>query len=1552
MSKPQQNDDTLELDDILSQPVKDKERMAAFMMRKLAENKAPQNENLFGNFKVDFNVDFEVPLIKKPKPKPKTPETQKQPLRELPSSAPEQANKPPVDQASSENQPQEKSPALSPIRRHSLRRSGNVPGSDKLRRHAIRRRSRSCGRQLLPEFDEASNLTRSFSSPVNFMPGVSSTPCAEKPNEKAEMPAEEIAKDLAGKQTEEPTTNQAEQPAEKHLQPEVKSPARTSSLANEIAQICKERQSSFHNNVLQLDYSGRAPYSRPDTPPSPSVALRRTYTMENGPAPGQLLLSPSQRNCVVKLKKSHQEIVVPNTPPPPSYEPAWQSQPQPDFVVPETQPQDLGELVQTLSRSVSSPIVVINAANPNLSVRRDSLQVGSLPASPVAATSSIPAASSAKRPAAISSPKHSAAVPSPKPKGLTPRTVENVDAIMTDDDSDEQPSTVALNLAPPGGNTTRQRRLRSYYRDRVTGEAQESSMRLLNLHRSVNANAKKSRGRKTNVQLNKAPSAPINGEQFAIELTRMSNYEILDLRKRNSLNEVYPLDGHRKPSSEEKDNLEERIQRELERRKIMDVQDGLPGKPSSTDSEDSVEWVPLPRKKPGRGKSKEIPNRRSRSQRRELPMSKELQNYLRLSSTMETRRKLSREGKRSLYTKGDSNVEDFDSSSPVKLPRLSRSIQIVPPPPLSLRYSQSMQCERRSRKFDFDDVVMSAPPEFHDKPSDDTIEIAPPPPQYVVNTRMRSTFGRKSNKEDLVSPPQEYEGQNGDVEQPRRSHAMTKPSLQFNSRGRRTRDNEVVPPPLEYIEPPEYVENGEHKCNDEQQMSLRCIGKKSVQSYPTGQETRVETHLLEYSEALKPAENDGDDSDDEQPRRSQSKGKKSQRSETTERNAKKDKVVPPPLEYNETFLSNSKGKEAKKVTTPPEFSEPLEPAENDGDDSDNEQPRRSQSKGKKSQRSETTERNAQKDKVVSPPFESNETSLSNPKGKGTRKDTTPPEFSEPLEPAENDGDDSDNEQPRRAQFKGKKSQRSETTERNAQKDKVVPTPLESNETLLSNPKGKGAKKVTTPPEFSEQLEPAENDGDDSDNEQPRRAQFKGKKSQRSETTERNAKKDKVVPPPLEYIETTDRLSRNLSNGYKSAPADAIQAEETIEKSEHMESLRVNTPTPPPDPKARDVPSNSRSAVGYNSEDDVPSTSRTALEALQRSQQESKTQPQIVSNADVVFKKPTAPAPKAKKPKKTEVDKLKLRKLPVEMDEDDINTSGIRRSKRGHVPLQNTWCHTMDPRTFSFMRDFLEPPSQNSKLKKANTSKAKKTSVTQSMPTLPQNSSVSRGRGPVVDRGPLCSSTPRNPETGLGAIPNSESLGVTPLIWEDTPVQAVSTEGPRKRGRPRKREEVVQSETETEPEPVTATEPEPVALTPSRNGQQEPFLYSITPARDEQEEASIRLMNWLRGVGNAHPTGSMADESASVSPANDLVFSKVDGIDYAFYKTKDKASLGYMRFQPHQARNKKRAKVYALKFIVQFGEFAVQTIPLGEEEETAAILCVGDMIEIDRGRISH
>lgn len=41
---------------------------------------------------------------------------------------------------------------------------------------------------------------------------------------------------------------------------------------------------------------------------------------------------------------------------------------------------------------------------------------------------------------------------------------------------------------------------------------------------------------------------------------------------------------------------------------------------------------------------------------------------------------------------------------------------------------------------------------------------------------------------------------------------------------------------------------------------------------------------------------------------------------------------------------------------------------------------------------------------------------------------------------------------------------------------------------------------------------------------------------------------------------------------------------------------------------------------------------------------------------------------------------------------------------------------------------------------------------------------------------------------------------------------------------------------------------------------------------------------------------------------DLEFTNLDGIEYAFYKTKEKATTGFMRFQPYQVRDTKRAKL--------------------------------------------
>jgi len=77
----------------------------------------------------------------------------------------------------------------------------------------------------------------------------------------------------------------------------------------------------------------------------------------------------------------------------------------------------------------------------------------------------------------------------------------------------------------------------------------------------------------------------------------------------------------------------------------------------------------------------------------------------------------------------------------------------------------------------------------------------------------------------------------------------------------------------------------------------------------------------------------------------------------------------------------------------------------------------------------------------------------------------------------------------------------------------------------------------------------------------------------------------------------------------------------------------------------------------------------------------------------------------------------------------------------------------------------------------------------------------------------------------------------------------------------------QSEPDAEPEEAMAS-----CVTPFRNDHDpetepepdpEPNVPPATPLRDEQEEASIQLMHWLRGVRDFQPTPGMSDENASV-----------------------------------------------------------------------------------------
>ncbi|XP_015037554.2 uncharacterized protein Cenp-C isoform X3 [Drosophila pseudoobscura] len=1285
MSKPKKDKTALELDDILSEPITNSQKLAAFLQRKAAEAQKPKNDLVFGN--LSFDLDFDVPVIRKP---------QSEAANETPAS---DVAHPPPNVASYENlPPQSGRNSPSPTRRRPPRRSGtggHVPGSDQLRRHAIRRRSQSCGRrQLLQDFDDAANLTRSSSSPFPFVPEISSTPnCNDKI--------------LENQPQSRPLTQPQPQPAS-DAQP-INRLASNAAFAAEIAEICEQRFALFENSMAQMDHKGDAPSARPVSRPLTPSERHRTYTIEKRSIPAQLLPSPSSPNISLSKKpvvrvRRFDTLLSPGTTNS-LHQSERVSAPVEECYVPETQPQQsqqLAEIVHSLSRNSSVVVIPLGGA---FSPKPDAVRPLAQTHSPVVSQ----AGAAAARTVPVGTPESSSPTASAdthkslKSKTVSPhrtlQIVEDLDAILTDDESDEQPSGCALNLAPTGGNTTRQSRIRKR-NNRKASDDQESSMKLLNLHRSNKSSKSKSKGA-TAPRLNKAPSAPINGEQFAKELQRMSNYEILDLRKRNSLGRVYPLNGHRKHSAEQQEVLEQNIQWELIRRNLPTETEteALPSSVSlqhkELDYREEATDMPPPAplgfkdnsQRESRGQSKDRRERPSRSRRREAPMTAELINYMAISKTMETRRKSSRNYcKRSLYTKGNSEVEDVDSVSPEKQLRFSKTCQeptpggarsmqshdvgeeeipIVPPPPRSLRYSQCLRDLRHSSKSDFDEVMATA---------------------HVLD----------------------------DGDNPR-----------SQSNGQKNILDEIAPPP------PEYNDNTEEDGVDVQ-------GKSSFTM-----------------------------SSDAQPRLSN----------TSVRHRRKEQISPLPSE-------------------------------------------------------ERAEIDDQSDRITN--------------GNGRRSKRSP-----------------------------------EKNEAERQ-----------NETVVSRMSKNRSRRLSRMANQEEDIgEPAGNTMDDD--------------------------------------ATTDR------------------------RSAYKEVLPINTVVS----SMSEVP-----AVT----DDQPSTSRAALEALTRRTNEPVPEPEsefearaVVEEEAVVFKKPLARAPRAKSKAKRELNNLRNSVIHNEVEVDFNESSAIRRSRRGQVPLKNTWCHTVsDPRQFAFVRNSMDVTEQKT-----------------FKPSLKKSSIARVTKKSVLNRPPLCSSTPRLSQEPLQAViedfepqepSECSSLGIAPLRWEENDTNAAQTTKKRENKKKNKSQAV---EMASEPESEAAASMPPPAPVPKKNGRkkkkQAPQLecdpdpvapIPPTPSpnvSDNHQAAPMQLMNWLRGYSSNQPTFSMEDSSGNrvgktVSTVGELMFTNLDDIEYAFYDTKDKATVGYMRFQPLQQREKKRAKGFSLKFVVLFGQFGMDCSVAEVEEDDHCILNIGDMVEIEKG----
>lgn len=109
-------------------------------------------------------------------------------------------------------------------------------------------------------------------------------------------------------------------------------------------------------------------------------------------------------------------------------------------------------------------------------------------------------------------------------------------------------------------------------------------------------------------------------------------------------------------------------------------------------------------------------------------------------------------------------------------------------------------------------------------------------------------------------------------------------------------------------------------------------------------------------------------------------------------------------------------------------------------------------------------------------------------------------------------------------------------------------------------------------------------------------------------------------------------------------------------------------------------------------------------------------------------------------------------------------------------------------------------------------------------------------------------------------------------------------------------------------------------------------------------SNYELISWLKSVTDTNRVTERNEaifKEMRISAASNLSFTELQGVEYAFYDTEEKASLGYLRFKPRQKKPKKKAKRFHLHFVTLVGHFRITA----NNEET--ILSVGDMVAIEK-----
>ncbi|XP_060646304.1 uncharacterized protein LOC132784608 [Drosophila nasuta] len=329
-------------------------------------------------------------------------------------------------------------------------------------------------------------------------------------------------------------------------------------------------------------------------------------------------------------------------------------------------------------------------------------------------------------------------------------------------------------------------------------------------------------------------------------------------------------------------------------------------------------------------------------------------------------------------------------------------------------------------------------------------------------------------------------------------------------------------------------------------------------------------------------------------------------------------------------------------------------------------------------------------------------------------------------------------------------------------------------------------------------------------------------------------------------------------------------------------------------------------------DEMPSTSNNTSSNRRRGEKKA-------SNNDVKIKKKKAAVSRAKKSRREEAKKelenlainLPNRTLPPSEHDDDQNTTGVRKSKRGHIPLCNTWVHTVDdPFFFLYKKPYQRkvyplPPKPKKKLQINNTDL-------------------------FVDKPPLASSTPSNEATNVTSSDTKadkqnrkrkQLTGITLSSIAEQPEersmefmrqeqlqeQPIETKT-SKRGRPKKNDPIsskdivtpktlVSSATQTDFEPALECHP------------------TVQSTNSSQNDGFP--LNWLRNLNDQPiPKDNSTHQefkSMKISCASNLQYSKISGLDYAFYGGSDN-TIGFIRFQPFQVRGINKAKS-KLQFVV-------------------------------------